>query len=249
MQVENTVSPPLMRQAAKTRLRPVYLVAAALAIATAIAGFWPKYFGPFFAGSLQAIPVIHLHAAVFIGWLAIFAMQAWFAARGRMTLHRRVGEYAMYWGVLVIVVGVVTSFVVFGERIATGNVREANIKLFVPLTDLAVFLPFFAAAWVYKRRPEWHKRFMLVATTILLVAAVHRIRFLGGPPPPVPKLLALWLAPIYIAMVYDFVKSRTVHWIYLLGIGAILFLKFGRFGMAQSDTWHDMAAWFASFYG
>ena len=234
--------------AVRVNRAPVYMGIAALTVAIAIAGFWPKYFGPLVGGTLQTLTIIHVHAVVFVGWLVIVGLQAWFAARGRMALHRRFGDYAMYWGVLVIVVGLVTSFIVFGDRLATGNVGEANIKLFVPLTDLVVFLPFFIGAGVWKKRPEWHKRFIIVATTILLVAAVHRIRFLGGPPAPPPVLLAVWLAPIYIAMVYDFVRTRTVHWIYFTGIAAVLFLKFGRFGMARSETWREMAAWFATWY-
>jgi hypothetical protein len=236
------------RTGAKPPRREVYIAIGVLAIATAFAGIWPKYFGPLFAGTLATPRIIHLHAAVFVGWLVIVVMQAWFAATGRLALHRRVGEYAMYWGLVVIAVGVVTSFVMFGSRVGTGNLREAGIKLFVPLTDLAVFIPFFAAAWVWKRKPELHKRFIVVATTILLIAAVHRIRFLGGPPPPVPRLLAVRLAPIYIAMACDFIRTRTVHWIYLLGIAAVLFLKFGRVQMAQSETWSGMVAWFATFY-
>jgi hypothetical protein len=226
----------------------LYIGIAIFAIATAVAGFWPKYFGPFLGGTLETPSIIHVHAAVFIGWLVLFGVQAWLASTGRIALHRRLGDYALYWGLLVIAVGITTAFVFFGQRLAAGNIKAANLGLFVPLTDLGVFIPFFAAAWIWKRRPEWHKRFMVVATTILLIAAVHRIRFLGGPPAPPPVLLAVWLAPIYIAMLYDLIKSRTVHWIYLLGIGAVLFLKFGRVRMAQSEAWRELAGWFASFY-
>ena len=228
--------------------RPLYIGIALLAIATAIAGFWPKYFGPLLAGALATPAIIHLHAAVFVGWLVIVLIQVYFAATHRLALHRRFGDYAMYWGLIVIAVGLATAFAMFGARLAAGNVREASLKLFVPLTDLAAFIPFFAAAWIWKRKPELHKRFIIVATTILLIAAVHRIRFLGGQPPPVPQLLAVWLAPIYIAMAHDFTSRRTIHWIYLLGIATVLFLKFGRVGMARSETWNDLALWLARFF-
>lgn len=232
----------------RSRTRPLYIGIALFAIAVAFAGFWPKYFGPLFRGTLDTITTIHFHAAIFIGWLVLVGMQAWFAARGRLALHRRIGEYGMYWGLLVIGIGITTAFIVFGDRLATGNFKAASIGLFVPLTDLAVFIPFYSAAWACKRRPELHKRFIVVATTILLIAAVHRIRFLGGPPAPVPVLLAVWLAPIYVAMAYDLIRHRVVHWIYLLGAAAILFLKFGRVWMAKSETWNDLASWFASLY-
>lgn len=227
---------------------PWYVAIAILAVAIALVGFWARYFGPLLAGGLEAIPIIHVHAAVFVGWLVIVGLQAWLAASGRTALHVRLGRYAFAWGALVVGVGLVTAFTVFGERIAAGDEAGARNKLFVPLTDILVFAPFLAAAWFLRHRPEPHKRLIIVATTCLLIAAVHRIPFLGGRPPPLPQLFAVWLAPIYLGMIHDFAKTRRVSIVYVLGIGAVLFLKFGRMGMYRSDAWAELSAWFASFY-
>ena len=54
-----------------------------LAIAIAAVGFWPTYFGPLVAGTAEKTPIIHLHAAVYVGWLALFLTQAALAATGR----------------------------------------------------------------------------------------------------------------------------------------------------------------------
>ena len=45
---------------------------------------------------------------------------------------------------------------------------RAQRWLFGTLRDVVFFVPFLVAGWVYRRRPEIHKRVMLVATTILL---------------------------------------------------------------------------------
>jgi hypothetical protein len=226
----------------------VYLPIALIATSIALAGFWPTYFGPLVSGTLQTIPMIHVHAAVFVGWMLLVGLQAWLAASGRLRLHRRLGEYGMYWGLLVIVAGIVTAFTVFDQRIDAGQIEDAQKRLFVPLTDIMVFIPFFAAAWIWKNRPELHKRLIIVASTVLLIAAVHRITFLGPRPRPPAVILAIWLAPIYIAMLRDWTRERRIHVVYLLGIAAVLFLKFGRIGMARSQTWHDLAAWLTTMY-
>jgi hypothetical protein len=57
----------------------------------------------------------------------------------------------------------------------------AQRALFGPLRDLVFFTPFLAAGWIYRRRPEIHKRVMLVATTLLLGPAVGRMFFWGSP--------------------------------------------------------------------
>lgn len=238
----------LQTPAAPRRPLRVYLPIALVATAIALAGFWPTYFGPLASGTLQTIPMIHVHATVFVGWMLLVGLQSWLAANGRLRLHRRIGEYGMYWGLLVIVAGIATAFTVFDQRIDAGQIEDAQKRLFVPLTDIMVFIPFFAAAWIWKNRPELHKRLVIVASTVLLIAAVHRITFLGPRPRPPALILAIWLAPIYLAMLRDWIRERRIHVVYVLGIAAVLFLKFGRLGMARSQTWHDLAAWLTTLY-
>jgi hypothetical protein len=226
----------------------VYLPVGVIALTIAIAGFWPTYFGPLLSGTVQALPIIHIHAAVFVAWLLLVITQAALAATGRMALHIRIGEVGLYFGLGVIAVGIITAFALFAARIEAGHVQEAQDRLFVPLTDLMVFAPFFAAAWLCKRRPEIHKRLIIVATTILLIAAVHRMTFLGPRPVAAPTLLAVWLAPIYLGMTADLIKRRIVHPVYLAGIAAILYLKFLRVPLFQSDAWKGFAEWLTTFY-
>jgi hypothetical protein len=67
-------------------LRP-YLPATILVVVTALVGFWSTYFGPALKGRVHVPPVIHLHAVVFVTWLALFATQVALAATNRVKLH------------------------------------------------------------------------------------------------------------------------------------------------------------------
>ncbi len=226
----------------------VYVPAALVCVAIALIGFWPTYFGPLLSGTVQALPIIHLHAAVFSGWLFLLVVQVVLAARGRIGLHMKLGKFGMAFGVLLILVGEATAFSAFGARVAAGEFEEARRRLFAPVTDLIVFAPFLAAAWMYRRSPAIHKRLIVVATTILLIAAVHRTAIFGGPPPPLPLLLLMWLAPIGMGIGADLVKRRSVHPVYLFGVGAVVFLKFLRRPLAETEAWHGFVSWLASFY-
>ena len=98
-----------------------------------------------------------------------------------------------------------------------GEVAAAQAQLLGPLLDMLVFAPVFAAAVYYRRKPELHKRLMVVATTSLLIAAAGRMQFLGEP----RNLLLLhliWTAPILLAMAHDFWRQRRVHPVYVLGL-------------------------------
>src|SRR6185436_13121375 len=119
------------------------------------------------------------------------------------------------YGVVVIVVGLITAFARFALRVRAGEVVAAQMQLLGPLLDMLVFAPLFAAAIYYRRTPELHKRLMIVATTALLVAAVTRMPFLGSPPDRLPLHL-IWTAPILLAMAHDFWRQRRIHPIYVL---------------------------------
>ncbi len=49
----------------------IYVPVATLAVILALAGFWPTYFGQLLAGTLKTVPLIHIHAAVYMGWLML----------------------------------------------------------------------------------------------------------------------------------------------------------------------------------
>lgn len=227
----------------------IYLPAALACLVIALLGFWPRYFGPLILkGDLHPVPIIHLHAFVFTGWLILFITQAWLAASGRIATHMKIGRYLIWWGALILIVGWATAFDRFGARVALGDIEGAQRRLLAPLTDLLFFAPFLVAAWFYRRKPEIHKRLIIVATSTLLIAAVHRFVFFGTQPPPLPQLLALWLSPILLGMIYDFVKQRIVHPVYVIGIGAILIMKFARAWIFDTQAYQTFTRWLAGFY-
>jgi hypothetical protein len=235
---------------ATTRTRRVFVPLAALAILIAAVGFWPGYFGPVLGGTGAKTLLIHTHAVVFVGWLAMFALQAALAANGRIALHMRLGPWLFAFGVALIVVGVLTALGRFEHDLAANDFALARRRLFGPLRDMVVFAPLLAAGWIYRRRPEIHKRIMLVATTVLLVAAVGRMRFLGelfGGPPPVTLVLLIWTLPVLVAMGHDFVTKRLVHPVYVIGMAAMVAMQLVA-PLRTTQPWLDFTTWLAAVY-
>ena len=228
------------------RTRRVFVPAALLAAVIALVGFWPTYFGPLVAGTNRATLLVHIHAAVFVTWLAMFAAQAALAATGRIAVHMRVGPWLFAFGVLLIVIGVITAFGRFEHEVMSGQLATAQRRLFGPLRDMVAFTPFFAAAWIYRRRPEIHKRCMLVATTILLIAAVGRMQFLGTPPPE-QWFFLVWPLPVYVAMIHDYATKRLIHPVYVMGLLAMVAMRL-VLPWRTSAAWLDFTSWLAAFY-
>lgn len=243
-----TVMTQPTRARAPAQFRP-YLPVAIFALVAAFVGFWANYYGRIFTGTVTTPPIIQLHAAIFIGWLLLVITQATLAARGRMALHMKLGRYVMAYGVGVVVIGLVGTIAAFGMHLDAGRLERARALLFIGFTDMLVFAPFLIAAWVNRSKPEVHKRLIVVATTVLLIAPVHRMHwFLGGPPAPDLAVLAIWLLPIYVGMIYDGVTRRIVHPVYVLGVLAILFMKYWRVHIMRSDAWRSTADWAVALY-
>jgi hypothetical protein len=226
--------------------RRLYVGIATLAIAIAAVGFWPTYFGPLLAGGVDKPAIIHFHAVVYVGWLALFFMQTAFAATGRIGAHVKLGRVAIGYGVLVIFAGLVAGIGMFVLRVRAGEAAAAQTAVLGPLMDMLFFAPLFAAAVHYRRKPELHKRFMVVATTSLLVAAAVRMPFLGQPR-NLWLMHSIWLAPILVAMAHDLWRDRRVHPIYVLAV--VLLVLEGpavRGYIRASEAWHGISGWLAT---
>jgi len=229
----------------------VYVPVTGLATVLVLVGFWPTYFGPLLMGAVDKAMIIHVHAAVYMGWLMLVLAQGYLAAIGRTALHVRVGRFGMAYGLLAILIGLVTAFRGFERRIEAGKIQLAQRALLAPLADMIVFSLFLGAAWVYRRKPDIHKRLIIVATTTLIDAAVARMPFWYGMRDVsfrevVPSLL-VWLSPIYVAMAHDYFRRKIVHPVYVLGIACLILLRL-RPLLRDTDAWMSFSGWLATFF-
>ena len=122
--------------------RLTYIALSVLMALIAVVGFWPRYFGPLIFGSLVQPLLIHIHATVFTGWLVLFFLQAYFAATKRIRWHLAVGKMAIWYGALLIIVGLTTGV----NRAAASPPGRAEGLLLAIIQDMLMFAGFFAAA-------------------------------------------------------------------------------------------------------
>jgi hypothetical protein len=219
--------------------RPLYVLLSGIIATIAFSGFWVTYFGPLTRGAFDHPALIHVHAAVFVGWLVLFATQAVLAASGRLRAHLAVGRFGIYYGVLLVFVGVWTAISRGAYHLRTGGPGEG--LLFVALLDMAIFAPLFAAAIVYRRKPQVHKRLMVVAATMLLIAAVGRFWFLPAPPLDLMISTGIWFSPVLIAMAHDWMTTRRVHPVYMLGLAAFLVRLISPAFVIGTPVWTTIA--------
>ena len=206
-------------------------------------GFVPGFFLPRPDPTILQNPVVHLHAFVYVGWLALVAYQMRLPSQGRVAEHRRVGRWLVYYAVLLVMMGLWVTFSRFADRIKMGHIVEARIQMWPPFSDMLMFPVLFSLALVYRKQPELHKRLMVLACCMLTIPGAARMFFLGNP----PNILALeliFLSPVYIGLLRDWVVERRVYPVYVIGL-AVLALMPMRMVVVEWPVWHAFTDWIA----
>lgn len=235
-----------------------YFYMAMTAAVIAFTGFAPTYWAPLLAGTLKGPAVIHLHAAVFFAWSLFVVFQTWLAASGRIAWHRTLGMAGVSLATLVTVFGFLTTIARLAPLMATEHRSAAEAFAFVPLSAIVFFAVVFILAVGSVRRPEWHKRLVLLATLSILDAPIARwfIVFLAppdgaGPPPVAADILpsAVVVLLLAAAAVFDWRTRKRPHAVYVAGGLAYVALKALQMPLSETATWHAVAAWLAGLAG
>jgi hypothetical protein len=118
--------------------------------------------------------------------------------------------------------------------------------LSVPMGTTSMFVLFHGAALALRRRREWHKRLMLLATMVLLVPAIGRIDSLIMVPLGLPRaVLAIFVTFAFVAWAWanDWRKLGRIHPAYIYGGIALMVSVPLRRWIGFTDAWIPIAKW------
>lgn len=228
----------------RVRRRPLYVSLSVLMALIALVGFAPGVIKPLLSGTIPHDAIIHIHVAVYSVWLFLFFAQCVYAAIGKISVHRKLGKVLVWYAVLMFLVGVGVTTNRFVSQVHAGNLRAAETVNLAPMVDMLAFPVFFGLAFAYRRKPEIHKRLMVVTATLILYPAMTRISF--------PRhmrsfvvFMIIWTSPILIAVAHDWIKRRVIHPAYFFGM-----LGLGVLGLRPmvlgSHLWASFAGWLVS---
>jgi hypothetical protein len=139
-------------------------------------------------------------------------------------LHRRIGLVALPLALAMAASGLGVGLYAVDRDLKAGVGDFAYSTLPGVLFAMILFVVFVAAAVAFRKKPDWHKRLIVLATIAVLWPAWFRFRhFMPWVPRP-EIFLALIVADslVVIAMVRDRLKFGKVHPAYWsLGVGLI----------------------------
>lgn len=225
----------------------------ALALAAAVVlGFARTFFlrawFPEWAGVHAAPePIFYVHGAIFTAWLLLLMVQPLLVAAGRVHIHRKLGWVGAGLALAMVVVG--TAGALVAARRSTGffDVPMPPLQfLVVPLSLMVIFAVFVALAIVNRKRPQSHKRYMLLATISLIEAGIARwpFAFMHGSPIPGFGMIELCVDAFLIPMViWDLATRGRVHPVTLWGGAVLIANQPLRIMLSGTQAWLAFASW------
>ena len=211
-----------------------FYTAMAVAIAAGVfAGFTPSYYARSYFHS-PAIPFwVHVHGAVFTGWILFYLLQNLLAMYGRMKIHRSLG----------IVGGLLAAGVVLlGSAVALHQARQGRFfpfpdvysSLAVSAGQMALFGVLIYIGLRSRRDGESHKRIILMATQLFFFPAFGRLLHGIGLPTLILALCFYFAGPLY-----DLRTRGSVHRAYRWGV-PLLIVTMPPFAVMASHAglWH-----------
>jgi hypothetical protein len=221
---------------------------AVLFIAVAVTGFGPRSLA-IVTGQLPVPPlVVHLHAALMSAWLVLLLAQTVLMKSGRPALHASLGAAsfviapAMFLVMAVLVVANAARLFDSGAAMPPEALARTFAFVAFVMGRAAILFALFYACAVAARNTarETHKRMMVLATFVVIDAALGRMSWLPGVSgffesargyDAIHGYQLLSLLPVVL---HDLVRFRRVHWAYLFGGGL-----FVSFALATHLTWNS----------
>ncbi len=209
-----------------------------------IIGFSPTYFA---VGMLRAplpSPILHIHGAAFTLWMVLFLVQSALISARRVVWHRSLGTIAFCLPPVMVVLGWVAAIDALHRGVMIGPLDPA-VSLSIPLLGITCFAGVIFASWRTRRRPDAHKRLVLLATIALVDAALGRFPWSRmGLSPAAGAVTGLGIL-ILLVIAYDLFSLHRIHrstmW------AAPLIFAVGAFSVPVGMTaaWHSFAAFLA----
>lgn len=161
--------------------------------------------------------MLYLHVAVFGGWLVMLLAQTLLIWTRNPRLHKKLGWFGLGFGMVMVAVGLATT-VIMGRWQVARDGPMICMFIYRPLEDIIFFAVAFGLAIHWRKRPDLHRRLMLLAAISVTPPAISRI-------PGLPTLGSVYFAAdllILAAILHDFLSAGRIHAVYRWGASAAI---------------------------
>jgi hypothetical protein len=141
----------------------------------AVIGFGRSYYLKTLFATPPLRTELHVHGVIMSLWCLLFGAQTYLVATRRARVHRRLGILGALLAILVVVVGAHATVEATAREVRDHVVHQFHFLFGINLVNLLLFAILVLTALALRRRTDFHKRLMLLATVTMLAPAIARI--------------------------------------------------------------------------
>ncbi len=121
--------------------------------------------------------LLWMHGAAFSTWVAFFIAQSALVRVRKVSVHRTLGWFGAGLAALMVVLGFTVAVVMTRFDISVLHQKGVDAFLSIPFCDMIVFGTCVGLAIYWRKRPDFHRRLIFLATCELMDAAIGRFDF------------------------------------------------------------------------
>jgi hypothetical protein len=240
--------------------RWIWAFMAVLFIAITLAGFVPDSIVKIEmvrAGARPPFPtILHVHAVLMGAFLLLLLAQTILMATGRRSQHMLLGLAAFVLVPVIVIAGIMLVPTIYqqvwhGAQAAPPPAQEQLKQLLLFLDNITllqlrigILFPLCIGLALHARRTDsaFHKRMMLLATALLLAAAIDRIGWLPNTHPTsqigTDLYMLLAVAPMFL---WDVIRHQPLR-AYVVWMGLFLPVTAAVYLLWDTQGWHAFAS-------
>lgn len=180
--------------------------------------------------------VLALHGLVMVLWYVLFTYQASLVGKNNIQKHMALGQLSPYVVAAFVVTGLMVTNASYDSGSNGGTPLSPSHFIILPLGDMAMFLTCFLLAYKNRKTPATHKRYMWLASLLILDPAVVRFGMSMGAPPVGIGIIVLLLM---LLVIYDKKTLGHVHKATKVGLGLWLAYVASVLTIGPSQAWAD----------
>jgi hypothetical protein len=222
-----TLAPRIEKEASTTNQfktflsRYFYFCMSLVFAAIVIVGFSQSVNANLFHASPPRPLLLWIHGAAFSMWVVFFIAQSALVRVHKVSVHRLLGWFGAGLAAAMVALGLIIAVVMARFDTVVLKQKDADAFLSVPFVDVLSFGSCIALAIYWRKKPEYHRRLVFLASCLLMDAPFGRFDFIFN-----HSLFYLVLdCLILLGILRDWVVDKRVHKVYLYALPSLIVLQ------------------------
>lgn len=165
--------------------------------------------------------LLWVHGAAFSAWVVFFIVQSALVRVRKVSVHRFIGWFGAGLATVMIALGFTIAVVMARFDFAVLHETDTDAFLSIPFAAMIAFGTCVAIAIYWRKRPEYHRRLLFIASCTLMDAPLDRFDFMFYNNLAYATLDLL----IVLGMVRDWEVDGRIHKVYLYALPLLIALQ------------------------